>query len=185
MWFLRSPVEVGPTTEELLAEALDRDDLSPAEISDRLEVAEALCQMTDPVLAEIWLRLDNDQLLFQDFAIAELCPERAIYYAEQTGRAVTVAATEASIPTTSTTTPTSVPTSRRPAITDPATSDPATSETSTSIDTSTTSATDEESTTTMANRSSRSATSAESTTTDTSEPETGGGEPDITGTFAG
>lgn len=70
-------------------ELLENRRLTPAEVAERAEVGEALCRLDDAILDGIWIKLDDDQLAFQDIVFASLCPERAILYAGHTGRYVT------------------------------------------------------------------------------------------------
>jgi hypothetical protein len=106
------------TFEEQLVE-LEGRSLTPAEVAERVDVGETVCQMDDRILDELWQQLSDDQLEFQDLIIAELCPERAILYAGHTGRFVTDEAEESGVRTsttrpTSTTATTTSPSTTRP-----------------------------------------------------------------------
>ncbi len=149
------------TFEDELAE-LEGRTLTPVEVAERVETGEALCQMDDQLLDEIWQLLDDDQLDFQDIVIEHLCPERSVLYAGHTGRVVTE---EAEGVETSTTRPTSTTTTtRRPSTTrPPSTSDSSGTESST--DTSETS--QPTSTTTASTSTSRSTTSTTQAATST------------------
>lgn len=109
------------TFEEQLVE-LEGRSLTPAEVAERVDVGETVCQMDDRILDELWQQLSDDQLEFQDLIIAELCPERAILYAGHTGRFVTEEAEESGVRTsttrpTSTTATTTGPSTTRPTTT--------------------------------------------------------------------
>lgn len=93
------------TFEEQLVE-LEGRSLTPAEVAERVDVGQTLCQMDDRILDQLWQELTDDQLDFQDLVVAELCPERAILYAGHTGRFVTEEAQQSGV-RTSTTRPTS------------------------------------------------------------------------------
>jgi hypothetical protein len=69
------------TVEQELVK-LAGEPLSPAEINDRLELADLLCGFDRRVLERIWLRLDARQLEFQDFVFGQHCPERISSYQE-------------------------------------------------------------------------------------------------------
>ena len=105
------------TFEDLLNE-LEGRELTPVEVARRAEIGETLCQLDDQLLDEIWQRLDDQQLDFQDIVISSLCPERAILYAGHTGRRVTEEAVQSGVrtsttrPTTTTTTTIRTPTTR-------------------------------------------------------------------------
>jgi hypothetical protein len=87
--FRPDPTPSGATTEQLLLAALGRTVMSPVEISDRLEVADSLCRLDEAVLVEVWAQVEPTSFRFQDFVVGERCPERAVLYAQQTGRYVT------------------------------------------------------------------------------------------------
>jgi hypothetical protein len=87
---------------------LEDEPLTPAEVADRAEVGEALCRLDDSVLDEIWIRLDDDQLDFQDVVFSMLCPDRAVLYAGLTGRYVTEEAEESGVVTSTTRPPSTV-----------------------------------------------------------------------------
>ena len=110
------------TFEDRLNE-LEGRDLTPVELARRAEVGETLCQLDDQLLDEIWQRLDDQQLDFQDIVISSLCPERAILYAGHTGRRVTEEAVQSGV-RTSTTRPTSTTTTTARTPTTRATSGP-------------------------------------------------------------
>ena len=94
--------------------------LTAAEVAERAAVGQALCRLDGAVLDEVWLRLDEDQLDFQDIVFSMLCPERATLYAGHTGRYVTEEAEQSGVvtsttrPTTSTSTTSTTP---RPTLT--------------------------------------------------------------------
>lgn len=92
------------TIEERLSLVAGRD-LTTAELNTQLELGDLLCGMTDEVLDATWLRLDDEQLAFQDVVFGHMCPQRAVLYAGHTGRYVTDEAIESGV-TTSTTRPT-------------------------------------------------------------------------------
>ncbi len=74
---------------ETQLEALAGEDLTPAEIARQIEIAGALCGMSDEVLVAIWDQLDDAQLAFQDFVFGSHCPERSVTYGLTTGRTLT------------------------------------------------------------------------------------------------
>jgi hypothetical protein len=98
------------TIEEQL-EQIEGRPLTPSEIEEKLAVGQTLCQMTGPVLDKIWFQLDDEQLEFQDLVFGRLCPERSVFYAGQTGRFVTDAATESGVVTSTTRPPPTTSTS--------------------------------------------------------------------------
>lgn len=130
--------------------------LSPIEVAERASVGEALCRLDDELLDQIWQRLDDDQLEFQDAVVATLCPDRAILYAGHTGRKVTDEAVESGVetsttrpPSTSTTVATTATTSRGlGGLGGPGGSTPTSSSTASSQPTSSTSTTVDDRTTT-------------------------------------
>ncbi len=89
------------TVEERLA-IIEGRALTPAEVNEKLSVGAALCRLDDPVLDELWQRLDAGQLPFQDFVFGELCPDRATLYAGHTGRYVTEEAEQSGVVTSTT-----------------------------------------------------------------------------------
>ena len=110
---LRGDAEPELTIEERL-ELIEGRSLTAAEVSGLLDVGQALCDLDDAVLDEIWIRLDEDQLDFQDFVFAHLCPERSTLYAASTGRYVTEEAEKSGVTTSTSTAATSAPPSSRP-----------------------------------------------------------------------
>ncbi|MGH1504833.1 MAG: hypothetical protein ACRBI6_14850 [Acidimicrobiales bacterium] len=78
-----------PATAAELLEALEGRELSAVEETERLGVMELLCDLDEAVLVELWDRLDDEQLAFQDIAFGRTCPERNTLYAEETGRFAT------------------------------------------------------------------------------------------------
>lgn len=89
------------TLEDRL-ETLEGRALTAGEVADRLNTAEALCAMDDPILDAVWRRLSEDQLAFQDFTFAHVCPDRSIFYAGLTGRYVTEEAENSGVVTSTT-----------------------------------------------------------------------------------
>jgi hypothetical protein len=84
------------TIEDRLAQVEGRT-LTPAEVTELLGVGRALCELDEGVLDELWRRLDESQLEFQDFVFAYLCPERSVLYAAHTGRYVTQEARDSGV----------------------------------------------------------------------------------------
>lgn len=96
---------------------LEGKTLTPAEVAERASVGEALCDLDEAVLDHVWVRLDEDQLDFQDLVFSMLCPDRAVFYAGHTGRYVTEEAEESGVVTSTsrpTTTVTTVGSTTRP-----------------------------------------------------------------------
>lgn len=89
------------TLEDRL-ELIEGRPLTAVEVADRLSVASALCEMDEPILDAVWRRLSEEQLEFQDFVFAQICPDRSIFYAGLTGRYVTEAAEESGVVTSTT-----------------------------------------------------------------------------------
>lgn len=82
-------------TVEQRLESIVGEDLTPAEVERRLEVASTLCA-TDPVILElIWNSMSAQQLRFQDFVFGTHCPQRSVEYAVATGRSLTPEANSA------------------------------------------------------------------------------------------
>ncbi len=74
-----------PTVADLFAEAEGRT-LSESELVDAQRTALLLCQLDADILLELWGRLDEQQLEFQDVVFSRECPDRLPIYAEATGR---------------------------------------------------------------------------------------------------
>ncbi len=74
-----------PTVADLFSEAEGRT-LSESELVDAQRTARLLCQLDPAVLTELWGRLDEQQLEFQDVVFSRECPDRLALYAEATGR---------------------------------------------------------------------------------------------------
>lgn len=136
----RGEAEPELTIEELLAEVEGRP-LTAAEVSELLDVGQAVCELDEVILDELWRRLDDDQLDFQDFVFAHLCPERSILYAAHTGRYVTEEAEDSGVvPSTTRPTTTTARTTTSTAATS-STGDPATTSLATTTPTTSTTAT--------------------------------------------
>jgi hypothetical protein len=88
--------------------------LTPAEVADRAAIGEALCRLDEKVLEHVWLRLDDDELDFQDLVVSMLCPDRAVEYAGYTGRYVTDEAEQSGVVTSTTRPTTTVRSTSRP-----------------------------------------------------------------------
>ncbi len=89
------------TLEDRL-EVIEGRPLTAVEVADRLSTASALCEMDEPILDAVWRRLSEDQLEFQDFVFAHICPDRSIFYAGLTGRYVTEEAENSGVVTSTT-----------------------------------------------------------------------------------
>ena len=89
------------TLEDRL-EVIEGRPLTAVEVADRLSVASALCELDEPILDAVWRRLSEEQLEFQDFVFAHICPDRSIFYAGLTGRYVTEEAEESGVVTSTT-----------------------------------------------------------------------------------
>jgi hypothetical protein len=104
------------TVEERLALVEGRT-LTVAEVTELLGVGKALCELHEQILDEVWRRLGDDQLEFQDFVFAHLCPERSVTYAAHTGRYVTEEAERSGVVPSTTRPPQAVPSTDRPTTT--------------------------------------------------------------------
>ena len=109
------------TLEERLALVEGRT-LTAAEVTGLLGVGKAVCELDEQILDEVWRRLGDHQLEFQDFVFAHLCPERSVIYAAHTGRYVTDEAERSGV----------VPSTTRPSPTIPSTDRPTTTVTTSS-----------------------------------------------------
>lgn len=89
------------TLEDRL-EIVEGRPLTAVEVADRLSVASALCEMDEPILNAVWRRLTEEQLEFQDFVFAHICPDRSVFYAGLTGRYVTEEAENSGVVTSTT-----------------------------------------------------------------------------------
>ncbi len=76
-------------TVEQRLESIAGEDLTPAEVERRLEVASTLCATDAGVLELIWSSMSARQLRFQDFVFGTHCPQRSVEYAVVTGRSLT------------------------------------------------------------------------------------------------
>ena len=94
----------GEETQELTVhqqlEKVAGRSLTPAEVDDQLQLAELLCGTDGRVLEEVWVRLDTQQLEFQDWVFGQHCPDRIAAYERMRGELGT---------TSNTTTPTTAP----------------------------------------------------------------------------
>ncbi|MEM9655915.1 MAG: hypothetical protein AAGA65_27770 [Actinomycetota bacterium] len=111
--------EVPELTLEDRLEELEGRALTAGEVAARLNTASAICAMDDPVLDAVWRRLSEDQMAFQDFIFAHICPDRSIFYAGLTGRYVTEEAENSGVVTS--TTPPIRTTTTAPSVADGAT----------------------------------------------------------------
>ena len=76
-------------TIEQRLESIVGEDLTPADVEYRLEVASTLCATDLDILELMWSSMSARQLRFQDFVFGTHCPQRSIDYAVATGRALT------------------------------------------------------------------------------------------------
>jgi len=76
-------------TVEQRLESIAGEDLTPAEVERRLEVASTLCATDPGVLELMWTSMTARQLRFQDFVFGTHCPQRSVEYAVVTGRSLT------------------------------------------------------------------------------------------------
>ena len=76
-------------TIEQRLESIAGEDLTPAEVERRLEVASILCATDGEVLELMWSSMAARQLRFQDFVFGTHCPQRSVEYAVSTGRSLT------------------------------------------------------------------------------------------------
>lgn len=90
------------TIEDQL-ESIAGEQLTPAEIQRRLDIADTLCQTNVDILERMWKSMSAQQLRFQDFVFGTRCPERSVEYATATGRALTAEAHQYLVESTTTT----------------------------------------------------------------------------------
>lgn len=76
-------------------EAIAGRQLTPAEVERQLQVASTMCGMDLTLLTEIWGRLSERDMTFQDFVFGTECPDRSVDYALATGRALNASAESA------------------------------------------------------------------------------------------
>ncbi len=79
-------------TIEQRLESILGEDLTPADVERRLEVASTLCVTDSNVLELMWSSMSAGQLRFQDYVFGSHCPQRSVEYAVATGRSLTAEA---------------------------------------------------------------------------------------------
>lgn len=67
------------TTEEML-EKLEGRPLTPAEVDEKLALADLLCGFENRVLTRMWDDLSPEELEFQDWVFGQHCPDRLTAY---------------------------------------------------------------------------------------------------------
>lgn len=85
------------TTHQQLEKVAGRS-LTEAEVAEQLELADLLCGTDGRVLAEVWIRLDTQQLEFQDWVFGQRCPDRIPTYERMRGELGTTSNTTTTLP---------------------------------------------------------------------------------------
>ena len=84
-------VSCGGSEPEILSvqqrlEQIENRELTSSEVSEKVELAELVCQLQPDVQEALWKQLNQRQLEFQDFIFEVVCTQHQDFYIEATGR---------------------------------------------------------------------------------------------------